>query len=137
MKTSLKLAIALVVFAVIGTAVGVVGSLPYQFGGIGDPGRVSEDFVAKGTAISPPLVALVVLVIASAIAAQRGLIGRVGSGLLAILAGVFIVATLGEIVGARVFSGATQALVVTWNLIGSAIILGMLAFSVREALGRG
>lgn len=116
---------------------GVVGSLPYQFGGIGDPARVSEDFVAKGTAISPPLVALVVLASAIAIAAQRGLIGRVGSGLLALLAVVFSVATLGEVVGAGTFTGATQALVIIWNLIGAGIILGMLAFSVREALGRG
>jgi hypothetical protein len=136
LKPSLKLAAALVAFAVIGTAIGVVASLPYQFGGIGDPARVSEDFVGKGTAVSPPLVALVILVIGGAIAAQRGLVGRVGSGLLALLAAVFLVATIGEILGAGAFSGTAQVFVVLWNLIGAAIIFGMLAFSAREALGR-
>jgi hypothetical protein len=130
------LAAGLVAFALLGTALGVVASLPYQFGGVGDPARVAEDFVAKGTAVSPPLVALVILVVAMVIAAQRGLVGRLGSGALALLALVFLVATIGEIVGAGAFTGAAQILVVAWNLIGAAIIFGMLVFGSQEALGR-
>src|SRR5687767_3887945 len=81
MKTSVKLALALLAFAVVGTAIGIVARLPYQFSGVGDAARVSEDFLSKGTAVSPPIVALVILIVAIAVALQRGLVGRVGSGL--------------------------------------------------------
>jgi hypothetical protein len=56
--------------------------------------------------------------------------------LLALLAAVFLVATIGEILGAGAFSATAQVFVIAWNLIGAAIIFGMLVFSVREALGR-
>jgi hypothetical protein len=134
MKTSVRLALALVAFAVVGTGVGVVARLPYQFGGVGDAARVSEDFLSKGTAVSPPIVALVILVIGIVIALRPGLMGRLGSGLLAFLAGVFFVATVGEIVGAGAFSGPTQIFVIAWNLLGAVLIAAMFAFGAREAL---
>lgn len=56
---------ALVAYAVVGTAVGIVARLPYQFGGVGDAARVSDDFLSKGTAVSPPIVALVILIVRS------------------------------------------------------------------------
>lgn len=60
--------------------------------------------------------------------------GRLGSGLLALLAAVFFVATLGEILGASAFSGPTQIFVIAWNLVGSGLIAAMFAFGAREAL---
>jgi hypothetical protein len=136
MKTSVKLALALVAFAVVGTAIGVVARLPYQFGGVGDAARVSEDFLSKGTAVSPPIVALVILLVAIAVALRPGLIGRLGSGLLALIAGVFFVPTLGEVFGASAFSGLTQIFVIAWNLVGAGLIAGMFAFGAGEALRR-
>jgi hypothetical protein len=136
-KASVKVALGVITFAVAGTVVGIFARLPYQFGGTGDPARVSEDFIGKGTAVSPPLVALAALIVAMAAAARGGVVGRVGSGLLALLAAVFFVATLGEVFGAGVFSGVTQAFVIAWNLVGAAIIAAMGVFAVREALGRG
>ena len=136
MKTGVKLAITLLAFSVIGTAIGIAASLPYQFGGIGDPARVSEEFVAKGTAISPPLVGLIVLALALVLAIQRGLVGRVGSGALALLGAASLIPSFGEVMGAGAFSGPVYVFVVVWDLIGIAIILGMIAFGAREALSR-
>lgn len=133
----MKIAFGVIAFAVAGTAIGIAAALPYQFGGVGDPARVSEEFIGKGTAVSPPVVALAILIVAMAIAVRGGVVGRVGSGLLALLAAVFFVATLGELVGAGAFSGLTQAFVVAWSLIGAAIIAAMGVFAVREAIGRG
>jgi hypothetical protein len=136
MKTSVKLALALLAFAVVGTAIGIAARLPYQFGGVGDAARVSEDFLSKGTAVSPPIVALVILIIGIVVALRPGLMGRVGSGLLALLGGVFFAATLGEVIGASAFSGPTQIFVIAWNLIGAVLIAVMFAFGAREALRR-
>lgn len=130
----MKAALALLVLAVVGTAIGIAARLPYQFGGIGEPSRVGEDFVTRGTAVSPPVVALVILAIAIVIAMQRGLVGRLGSALLAILAAVFFIPTLGEITGAGAFSGATQVFVIVWALIGLAILVLMLWSGAREAI---
>jgi hypothetical protein len=134
---SVKLAAALTTYAIVGTVIGVVARLPYQFGGVGDPARVTEDFVARGTAVSPPLVALAVLVVAILIAARRRLVGRIGSALLTVLAAIFLVPTLGEMFGAGAFSGAAQVFVIGWSLIGAAMIAAIGVFGVREALGRG
>jgi hypothetical protein len=133
-KSSVKLALALIVYAAVGTAIGIAARLPFQFGGIGDPARVSEDFISKGTAVSPPVVALVILIVAVAVALQGGLVGRFGSGMLALLAGVFFVATLGEVFGSGAFSGPTQLFVILWNLFGGALIAAMFVFGGREAL---
>ena len=67
--------------------------------------------------MSPPAVALVILMVATALAAA-----------------VFFVATLGEIFGAGAFSGLTQLVVIVWNLIGAAMIATMFWFGIREAL---
>jgi hypothetical protein len=135
-KRSVKVALGVITFAVAGTAIGIAAGLPYQFGGVGDPARVSEDFIGKGTAVSPPLVALAILLVAMALAARDGVVGRVGSGVLALLAAVFFVATLGEVFGAGAFSGLTQVFVIAWNVVGAAIIAAMGLFGVREAFGR-
>jgi hypothetical protein len=136
MKVSVKLGAALIAYAIVGTAIGIAARLPYQFGGVGDPARVAEEFVTRGTAVSPPLVALAILAVAILIAAQRGLVGRIGSALLAVLGAVFIIPTLGELFGAGAFSGIAQLFVIGWSLIGAAILAAMCAFGVREALGR-
>lgn len=42
----------------------IVHKLPYEFGGIGDPNNVAQDFVrGGGTALSAPLVPLLVLAV--------------------------------------------------------------------------
>jgi hypothetical protein len=137
MKTSVRLALALLAFAVVGTAIGIVARLPYQFGGVGDAAGVSEDFLSKGTAVSPPVVALVMLVVGIVVALRPGLMGRLGSGLLLLLAGVFFVATIGEVIGASAFRGPTRIFVIAWNLLGAVLIAGMFASGAREAVRRG
>ncbi len=122
--------------SVVGAAIGIALRLPYQFGGVGDPSRVSEDFVGKGTALSAPIVFLGILIVAIVVAAQRGVVGRLGSALLALFAVPSFVATLGETFGAGAFSGPTQVFVIVWSLIGAAMVAAMFLFAVREALGR-
>ena len=81
--------------------------------------------------------ALVILIVGIVVALRPGLMGRIGSGLLVLLAGVFFVATLGEVIRASAFSGPTQIFVIGWNLLGALLIAAMFAFGAREALRRG
>jgi hypothetical protein len=135
-KLSVKAAIALLVLALIGTGIGIAARLPYQFGGQGEPERIMEDFVSKGTAVSPPLVALLALIGGALLASRAGALGRIGSGVLALLSIVFFIATIGELIGSGAFSGLAQVVVVIWSVLGAAVIALMFLSGIREVLRR-
>lgn len=129
-------AIALLLLAVIGTVIGIVARLPYQFGGQGDPERVMEDFLSKGTAVSPPVVALLALIVGAFLATRAGALGRIGSGILALLSIVFVVATVGELIAAGAFGGLAQVVVIVWSVVGAALIALMFLSATREVFSR-
>jgi len=60
MKTTTKrlvvFAILLLALEVVAIPVAIIFRLAYQFGGRGDPSKVGSDFVFSGTAISAPVV---------------------------------------------------------------------------------
>lgn len=129
-------AIALLLLALIGTGIGIAARLPYQFGGQGDPERIMDDFVSKGTAVSPPLFALLALIAGALLASRAGALGRIGSGVLALLAIVFFIATIGELIGAGAFGGLAQVVVIIWSVLGAALIALMFLSATREAFSR-
>lgn len=135
-KNSVKASLGLLLIGAAGTVIGAALRLPYQFGGVGESGRVLDDLGTKGTAVSPPLIALAILAVVIAPAAQRGMLGRIGSAMLALLALVFFIPTLGELTGSSAFSGPSQIVVIVWSLVGLALIVAMFYFGVREAFRR-
>lgn len=88
---------ALLVLWVVATVVAIDQGWPYEWGGTGDPGAVGEEWVGKGTLISPPLVTLLAQVLfTGALLLQRRWFLVAGGLGLAILGVLYTVASLGE-----------------------------------------
>jgi len=60
------------------TIFAILNKLPYEFGGTGNPETVAVDSISHGTAISPPLTALVIFAALTALPFRRGWLGIVG-----------------------------------------------------------
>jgi len=79
---------------VVSTIVAIINKLPYEVGGTGDPNTVAADFITRGTAISPPLLILLVLLLCAGLTLRRdwiatvGVVGIILIGVLALVAGL-------------------------------------------------
>ena len=91
-----SIATVVIAFGLALTSIGLARSLPYTFGGVGDRTTVGADLWAHGSAVSPPLVALVVLGLLGAIAMRPTPGGRRSSAWLAVLGGALLVTGLAE-----------------------------------------
>ena len=91
-----SIATVVIAFGLALTSLGLARSLPYTFGGVGDRSTVGADLWAHGTAVSPPLVGLVVLGLLGAIAMRPTRGGRRSSTWLAVLAGALLATGLAE-----------------------------------------
>jgi hypothetical protein len=78
------------------TSIGLARSVPFTVGGTGSTLTVGADLWAHGSALSPALVALVVVGLLGAIAMRPTRGGRRASSWLAVLAAVLVVAGLAE-----------------------------------------
>jgi hypothetical protein len=78
------------------TSIGLGRSMPYTVGGTGSAVTVAADLWAHGSAVSPALVALVVVGLLGAIAMRPTRGGRRASSWLAVLAAVLVVVGLAE-----------------------------------------
>ena len=78
------------------TSLGLAHALPFTVGGTGSRLTISSDLWAHGTAVSPALVALVVVGLLAAIAMRPTRGGRRSASWLAVLAGVVLVTGLLE-----------------------------------------
>ncbi len=85
------------VSAGLGTLLAIREDLPAEFGGFLHGKDVRMDFVAgAGTALSPPLILLVVLVMFIVFLFIGNRLGKVGAAGLAVLGGCFLFGQLGE-----------------------------------------
>ena len=91
-----SIATVVIAFGLALSSIGLARSLPYTFGGVGDRSTVGGDLWAHGSAVSPPLVALVVMGLLAAIAMRPTRGGRRSSAWLAVLAGALVVTGLAE-----------------------------------------
>jgi hypothetical protein len=78
------------------TAIGLARALPFTFGGVGSSTSIAADLWAHGTAVSPALVALVVLGLLAAIAMRPTRGGRRAAAWLAVLAIALVGSGLAE-----------------------------------------
>jgi hypothetical protein len=91
-----SIATVVIAFGLALTAIGLARVLPYTFGGVGEKSTIATDLWAHGTAVSPALVALVVVGLLAGIALRPTRGGRRAASWLAVLSGVLIVAGLAE-----------------------------------------
>ena len=120
------------------TSIGLARSLPYTVGGAGSAATVGADLWAHGTAISPALVALVVVGLLAAIAMRPTRGGRRAASWLAVLAAVLVVAGLAEPAqrGAALFSAndvVVCALVLGFHVALIALVLSTVGETRRPA----
>ena len=90
------IATIVIAFGLALTSLGLARALPFTVGGTGSRLTISSDLWAHGTAVSPALVALVVLGLLAAIAMRPTRGGRRASSWLAVLAGAMLVTGLLE-----------------------------------------
>ena len=118
------------------TAIGIARGLPYAFGGQGERASVGADAWAHGTAVSPPIVALVVLGLLAAIAMRPTRGGRRAAAWLAVLAGAVLLAAILEPATARILLLANPDAVLTSLAWTEAMALVALVLSAAgEARG--
>ncbi len=121
------------------TPLAILTNLPAQFGGVGTD--AGAEFIARGTAISAPLLPLLALAALVVLLLLRGerwaiALGAVGIGL---LGGLFIIGALGEALSEGTREVSRSVLVASGVGVG-AIGAGMLALaiaSLRELRGKG
>jgi hypothetical protein len=89
-----------VVFHIVTTALCVAMRWPAQFGGAGDPDNVAAEMWLRGTAIGAPGVLTIVLALATLAASRPGLVGGVGTVVIALVSLLIIVGGSGEAFGA-------------------------------------
>lgn len=123
---------ALVVVGALADVYSIHHHLPYAFGGHGDPKRVGQEWTSNGTALGPPLMPLVVLVLFTPVALSRRWWGGVAEVLLSLVALAVLVGTLGEPTTRTVFEpgsiDAVQALFRVATLAATlALFLGAVA----------
>lgn len=129
MRTWLVLVAALLWVEVwIGTAAATRKGLPFGFGGEGNPDDVWGDFLrGGGTALSPPLVIVVLFGILILIATRSGWPGRLGAIGLTLLAVLFLVTILGEPMARHALTPSDmtfpETLLVALSLVGSGLML--------------
>lgn len=120
-------------YCVAAALVAVFAEWPAQFGGPGDPTNVAGEFISRGTAMSPPLIPLVLLGVGSLLVRRRGwplITGAIGLFSLGLL---FVIGGFGEILAPDPVTTSRTVLVVGGVL---AILGGMtLAILSGAALG--
>ena len=120
------------------TTIGIARDLPYTFAGLGGHRTMAADAWAHGTAVSPPLVALVVVGILAAIAARPTRGGRRAATWLAVLAVAISFAGLAESAQREAILFATVDLAVTplvWALHVGLIALVLSAIGEARRVG--
>ena len=133
-----SIAVVAIAFGLALTTVGISRGLPHEVGGIGSRLTVAADAWASGSAVSPPLVLLVVVGILAAIAMRETRGGARAASWLAVLASVGIVAGLMEPVQQRVLLFQERDLLLAVLLYSSYVIWIALVVAsfVRSREGR-
>lgn len=76
--------------------VSILARWPHQFGGHGDPNRMTQQFVSSGTALAPPVFIMLGLLIVALLAGRQDRWGLVAAILMVVVGAVMVVGSLGE-----------------------------------------
>jgi hypothetical protein len=115
----------------------IAHQLPYAVGGTGSPDHVAADWSAHGTALGPPAMPMVVLLLMIPFAGSRRWWGRVTDVLGLLVALALLVGTAAEPSARAVVRPATfdaVQVLIRLGLVASAVVLG--ALCARHLLAR-
>lgn len=123
------IAVAILVIEILATVLAVALDWPAQFGGVGTD--AGEEWASRGTAISPPLVPLILLGIAAGLLLVRARAATLLASVVAAILGVlFAIGSIGEAV-ADATPDVSQAVLlasgITGTLMGVALVAGAAA----------
>ncbi|MBI1880634.1 MAG: hypothetical protein HYR94_20860 [Chloroflexi bacterium] len=140
-KRLILIAVLNLILQSIGAAIAIAQKLPYEFGGTGDPNNVAQDFVrGGGTALSAPLVPLLVLVVFIVLSLRQDWWGTLAVGGITLLAMLFTVAGWREPILLRTLQSSTlglfEAIIIVLGLVGILDSLLMLLFGCWELVQR-
>lgn len=123
----------------IGSIVSIAAGWPAQLGGGGDPNDVAGEALTRGTAFSPPVAPVAVFVVALAVSLRRGVVGVVGTVLLILVSGAFVIGGMGEAFAAPTPDVPRLALVLSGLLaaiFGVAVVVAAVARLRHRGQGR-
>ena len=129
---------AFIAYNVLGTVIGWLAALPASNGQHGNVHDVGHQAIAgNGTALSPPLFLLVIMVLAGLAAARTGWISRAGAFIVWFYAGFYLSAgEIGELTTkTSPLTGARWNLVLALGSIGLAIAAAVLLAGIWTAAG--
>jgi drug/metabolite transporter (DMT)-like permease len=118
------------VFQIAATIVAVALDLPAQFGDVGTD--AADEFASRGTAISAPLLPLVVLALALVLLRRRDRWATVACVVMAILGVLFTIGSIGEAL-ADTTEDVSRAVLVGSGIVGSVLGVGLVVLGVRAA----
>jgi uncharacterized membrane protein len=125
--------VTLIVVGALADVYSISHHLPYAFGGHGTPERVGQEWKANGTALGPPLMPLVVLVLFTPLATARRWWGGVAEVLLILVALAVLVGTLGEPTTRTVFEpGSIDVIQILFRLATLASTLTLFLASCAD-----
>ena len=140
-KRLVMVAVLNLILQFIGAFISIAWKLPYEFGGRGDPNNVAQDFLhGGGTALSAPLIPLLILSVFLMLASRRDWWGMLAIGGIVLSSMLFIVAGLQEPILWRTLRsssfGAIEMIVIALGVAGNLLSLLMLLFGIQELLAR-
>lgn len=125
--------LALLVLNVLATIVAVVVNLPAQFGGVGTD--AGEELLTRGTAISAPLLPVVLMLLVVVLAGRRDRWSWVGVGLAYLTAALVGIGGIGEMAAELTPDTSDAVLTVSgiaWLVISAVLVALATAATVRR-----
>jgi hypothetical protein len=118
-----------------GAALALVFGWPAQFGGPGDPDDVAGDLVIRGTAASPPLFLMLVLVAFAILVRRPGRWGTLAAVRICLLAVLTFAVSLGQ-ASASPTPDVPGAVLVASGAVGGLLSLALLLSGIAELAAR-
>ena len=131
-----RTAAILLALSVIGSAVAVVLNLPAQFVSGTPDNEVGTSALWEGTALSAPVLPLVVLLVGVWLTTRAGWQAGLGALLLALVGAVMTIGGVGEWSKGLPFSGADTVVFVLFNVVGLCLSITLVGAAVAGLVRR-
>ena len=131
-----RTALAVLVLSMIGFAVAVALDLPAQFVSGTPDDEVGMKAVWEGTALSAPVLPLVVLLLGLWLTTRAGWQMTLGTVLLALVAALMTIGGFGEYSKGLPFDGADTAVFLIFNVVGLALSVTLIVTALASLMGR-
>ena len=126
-------ALAFLILSVILTALAIANRVAYRFGGQGDPDRILDDVVLKGTGLSAPIVFLIVFALLFALTWLPRPWRAIPLAIIAIFGVVGLIAGIGEIDGGLPRAGLSPFITAIW-LLTLVVVVAMVVTATTSAI---